>query len=190
MTFAERLKSMRKKRNLTQKELADILGIPYQGISQYERGVRQPKYQTIERIAKALDCRTSDLLDSSEEYSMIIDALSEELKARRIRRTEGYTPDGDEIQYAYEELQSPGASMQRYIEFAMDYSYVLNLIALLGIKLSFVGQNKVIIRRGDSEVNTRISKLVKDLENICLDHLDGLIELFKGYGLVFDAQED
>ena len=55
MTFAERLKSMRKKRNLTQKELADILGIPYQGISQYERGVRQPKYQTIERIAKALE---------------------------------------------------------------------------------------------------------------------------------------
>lgn len=75
MNFAERLKLVRKQKGLTQKELADLLGIPYQGISQYERGIRNPKYQTIEKLAKALECDISDLISPKQEAQMILDML-------------------------------------------------------------------------------------------------------------------
>ena len=55
MELAEKLKSMRKKAGLTQKEVADKLGITYQSYGQYERGLRKPKYETVEKFAKALN---------------------------------------------------------------------------------------------------------------------------------------
>lgn len=62
MTIGESIKMARKKAGLTQKALADKLGIPYQGISQYERGIRNPKLETLERIASALEIPLEDLL--------------------------------------------------------------------------------------------------------------------------------
>lgn len=55
MTVGERIKHYRLKRGMTQKELADKMGIRPVGISQYESGKRIPKPETIKRIAHALD---------------------------------------------------------------------------------------------------------------------------------------
>ena len=62
MTVGERIKAARKKAGMTQKELADKLGIPYQGISQYERGIRNPKIATVKKIAEALQVSPSELI--------------------------------------------------------------------------------------------------------------------------------
>ncbi len=67
MTVGERIKAARKKRGMSQKELADKLGIPYQGISQYERGVRNPKTATLLRIAEALEVPYTEL-EAVAEY--------------------------------------------------------------------------------------------------------------------------
>ena len=66
MTVGERIKAARKKAGMTQKELADKLGIPYQGISQYERGIRNPKIDTLVKIADILDVSTDYLLCRDE----------------------------------------------------------------------------------------------------------------------------
>ena len=54
MKWSERLKSEREKANLTQAQLAEKLGTTYQNISQYERGVRKPRYDNMVRIAAAI----------------------------------------------------------------------------------------------------------------------------------------
>ena len=54
MNTGERIKAARLRAGLTQKELADRLGIPYQGIGQWERGVRIPKESTLRKLAPAL----------------------------------------------------------------------------------------------------------------------------------------
>lgn len=56
MNIGLQIKNMRKKRGLTQNELAEKLGVTASVISQYETGVRNPKNATIERIAAVLDC--------------------------------------------------------------------------------------------------------------------------------------
>ena len=63
MTIGEKIKIIRKKNRLTQKELGDKLGVSYQMIAQYENGKRNPKIETVQKIADALDmsiCYTED----------------------------------------------------------------------------------------------------------------------------------
>ena len=54
-TVGQRIKDARAQKNMTQSELADKLNISFTLISQYERGLRNPKEDTLKRIADALE---------------------------------------------------------------------------------------------------------------------------------------
>ena len=56
--IGEKIKFYRSQKKMTQKELADKIGASYQQISQYERGQRKPKIETLRKIADALDTET------------------------------------------------------------------------------------------------------------------------------------
>ena len=76
MTTGQRIKAARKKAGLTQKELGERLGITYQTLAQWENDLRNPKYDTLKRIAAALNVPIYDLMD---DYSPIIHDLHNEL---------------------------------------------------------------------------------------------------------------
>ena len=63
MTTGQRIKVARKKAGMTQAELAQKLGIPFQSVSQWERDLRNPKIETLQRIAAALGVSLDDLLE-------------------------------------------------------------------------------------------------------------------------------
>ena len=50
-TFADRLKSLRNERAWSQQRLADELGISKSSVNMYERGEREPGFETMETIA-------------------------------------------------------------------------------------------------------------------------------------------
>ena len=54
MTLAEKIKQIREKKGMTQKEVASLMGISQQAYGQYESGGRVPKTETVTRIAEAL----------------------------------------------------------------------------------------------------------------------------------------
>ena len=62
MTIGERIRAARKSAGMTQAELAEKLGIPYQSIGQWENGIRNPKQETLRRIAAALHTTTTELM--------------------------------------------------------------------------------------------------------------------------------
>lgn len=89
MTTGERIKAAREAAGMTQAELAKRLGISYVGVSQWERGIRNPKYSTLKKIADILGVWVYDL--SSPEDTM-----------ERIKML--YTEDGSsEYDYSIEE---------------------------------------------------------------------------------------
>ncbi len=53
--FSERLKQTRKKRNYTQKNIADYLGIAERAYQNYEYGNREPNLETLIKLANYLD---------------------------------------------------------------------------------------------------------------------------------------
>lgn len=54
LTIGERIKQCRLEHGMTQKDLAERMGISPIGISQYENGKRSPKIETVDRIAAAI----------------------------------------------------------------------------------------------------------------------------------------
>ncbi len=65
MTFGEKLKQLRVNRDLSQEDLASILGTSKQVISRYESGQRSPKIDTATRYAELLDIPVCYLVDNS-----------------------------------------------------------------------------------------------------------------------------
>lgn len=62
LTSGEKIKKVRLERNLSQKALGEQLGMSQQMIAQYESGKRQPKIETLGKIAMALSIPVGDLL--------------------------------------------------------------------------------------------------------------------------------
>lgn len=60
--FAGSVRRLRSKKNLSQKALADKVGISVSYVSMLERGQRSPPLETIEKMAKALGVTPSALL--------------------------------------------------------------------------------------------------------------------------------
>ena len=63
MTTGSRIKAAREKAKLTQEELGKKIGITGVAIMRYEKGQRNPKLETLQRIAAALNVPVSDLLE-------------------------------------------------------------------------------------------------------------------------------
>lgn len=63
MTTGQRIKNARKRAGFTQAQLAEKLNIPYQSISQWERNLRKPKAESLQKISNALLIPVSELLD-------------------------------------------------------------------------------------------------------------------------------
>ncbi|WP_195277047.1 helix-turn-helix domain-containing protein [Anaerotruncus rubiinfantis] len=55
MTTGQLIKAARRNAGLTQKELGEKLDVTYQTLAQWENDLRNPKYETLQRIADALD---------------------------------------------------------------------------------------------------------------------------------------
>ncbi len=59
--FGERIRSLRKERDLSQEDLAELCGLDRTYISGIERGFRNVALRNIEALAKALDVSIADL---------------------------------------------------------------------------------------------------------------------------------
>lgn len=63
MTIGEHIKAFRKKKGLTQQQLAEKTGLKDSAIRRYESGKIIPKTPNLHKIAKALDVTIADLDD-------------------------------------------------------------------------------------------------------------------------------
>lgn len=69
-TFQERLKSLRKEKNLTIEELAKNLGSAKSTISRYENGLREPKKDFLELLCTYFDVSTDYLLGKTDKRNI------------------------------------------------------------------------------------------------------------------------
>lgn len=65
-TFAERLRELRKKNNVTQSQLAEQLGVAPVTVSIWERGVRKPEFETLDNICDFFSVSLGYLLGNED----------------------------------------------------------------------------------------------------------------------------
>lgn len=64
--LCENIKEIRRRKGLTQTQLADLIGVQRAVISKYESGMVEPPIKTLQKIANALGISTYALLDVEE----------------------------------------------------------------------------------------------------------------------------
>jgi transcriptional regulator with XRE-family HTH domain len=65
--FSERLRMLRKRKNLSQTELGQLAGLHYTHIGRFERGTSRPGSDTLRRLAGALGVSGDYLLEGATE---------------------------------------------------------------------------------------------------------------------------
>lgn len=66
-SFNENLKNARERKGMSQKDVAEEIGVAKSTYSLYESGNREPNVQTIKRIADVLNVSADDLLGLNDE---------------------------------------------------------------------------------------------------------------------------
>ncbi len=68
--FGERLREVRDKRGETTRSLADLAGMSHAYVSDLERGVKTPTLAVVVRLAAALRCKVTDLVDVFNKHDL------------------------------------------------------------------------------------------------------------------------
>lgn len=82
MTIGERIRQARKERGLTQKQLGEVSGTSETTVKQYERGVRQPRIDQLQRIAAALGVDFYSLASWDQATKALEDDINAGIDAR------------------------------------------------------------------------------------------------------------
>lgn len=108
MTTGQLIRAARKKAGLTQAELANKLGVPYQSVSQWERSTRYPKIETIARIANAVGAQPWELTPYYEKDYGLENPEDEEISIQF-----HISPEQKELNNAMEYIEGYVAKLNR-----------------------------------------------------------------------------
>ena len=78
--FADRLKGLRKRKGISQGELADLIEVHFTQVSRYERGETKPNAEAMAKLAKALDTTVDFLMNGTADDVVKEAGLEKELK--------------------------------------------------------------------------------------------------------------
>jgi len=67
MNISDRIKQLRTAKNITQADLADMVGLSYIQIGRYEKGKSNPSSDILQKLAVALDTTTDYLMNGGTE---------------------------------------------------------------------------------------------------------------------------
>ena len=82
MSFAERIKQLRKNKSLSQNELADLVKIHFTQVSRYERGETKPNAEAMAKLAKVLDTTVDFLMHGTSDDVAVDAGLDKEMIAK------------------------------------------------------------------------------------------------------------
>lgn len=109
MDFAERLIKLRKKRGLTQEELADKLGVSGQAVSKWETGNSMPDVALLGQLAHVLGVTVDDLLGIEPEKKVELEEKTD--VSSRVIHVAVESAEGDQIK-----LNLPFALVKAFVK--------------------------------------------------------------------------
>lgn len=166
---------------MTQADLARILDIPFQSISQWERDIRNPKQETLQRIADALSVQLIELTPQSVVNAFFA-GYNSHLHTKRYHsantdeEAEEAEYDAQDLFWYFDELDAFG--QKRVIAFAralagydpiagMSPPHSIDLAITTMYKLNEAGQQKAVERLEElAEIPKYQSEKAPDATNI------------------------
>lgn len=127
------LKELRERASMSQAELADLVGVRYQLVSDWERGVYTPRPSNVRKLCRALSCKREELEFNIpdpnplagvsclpvDDRQMERDAMIQRIKELEAQVKTGTTMLGDLVKMV-EESEARIDSQQEYIDKLVD----------------------------------------------------------------------
>lgn len=77
VNMGEKLRSLRTENKLTQKQIADRIGLAISAVSSYESGTRYPSYESLVKLSRIFHVSTDYLLGLTEKRSIDVSGLDD-----------------------------------------------------------------------------------------------------------------
>lgn len=77
VNMGEKLRSLRIENNLTQKQVADRIGLAISAVSSYEAGTRYPSYESLIKLSRMFHVSTDYLLGLTEKRNIDVTGLND-----------------------------------------------------------------------------------------------------------------
>lgn len=77
VNMGEKLKSLRIEKNLTQKQVADRIGLAISAVSSYESGTRYPSYDVFIKLSRIFHVSTDYLLGITDKRNVDVTGLND-----------------------------------------------------------------------------------------------------------------
>lgn len=113
--FAERLINAREKKNLTQKQLAEKLGITPTRLNYWEKGKREPNIEMIGKLAEALDVSPDSLMGweyYDRQNADQIKTIRKNLHFYELLKQAGFAVEENAIKWHWENKDDPSQRVQ------------------------------------------------------------------------------
>lgn len=65
MSIGKNIRALRESRNITQKELADAIGVTDKAVSTWEKDIKTPRMGSIQKIADYFSVKKSDIIEEA-----------------------------------------------------------------------------------------------------------------------------
>ena len=78
-TTAERIKQLRKKKGISQSELAEVIGVKNNTVSTWERGTRKPDFEALNLLSDYFEVSFEYILGSSDKEEARVNPTQDEL---------------------------------------------------------------------------------------------------------------
>lgn len=75
--MGDKLKSLRTEKKLTQKQVADRIGLAISAVSSYESGTRYPSYDVLVKLARIFHVSTDYLLGMTDKRNVDVTGLND-----------------------------------------------------------------------------------------------------------------
>ena len=148
MTTGENIKRIRMEKGYTQKQLAEKCEMYESQIRKYELNKANPKIETLEKIANALDCKVSDIreFDGSIRVKITPESIEYDRLIRKHQANENLTEEERQWLINYIEANNFKDTFERLKEVGQNVLESLNYCRLQNIceTLNKDGQEKVI----------------------------------------------
>ena len=100
--IGNKLKEYRENRNMTQKEIAEALGVEPATVSKYESGLLEPKIDSLKKLAEIFDVTVDELLkDENEKFNISSINVLKVLREQKEMKLKGNLYHNTQIKFAY-----------------------------------------------------------------------------------------
>lgn len=110
--LGEKIKSYRESKNMTQNDLANILGVSAGTVSKYESGALEPNIESLKKLAKLFEISIDELLnDEEEKFDILKINVLDTFREQKEMKLKGNLYHQTQVSFAYNTNHIEGSTL-------------------------------------------------------------------------------